>query len=110
MAVRNLQKGQKAFDSIRSEFSDAHLHLMTLDLASLKSIREFAAAFAQQFDKLDILCNNAGIMFPPFQKTADEFELQIGTNFLGHFALTGLMLPFLQKGTNAKVITLSSVA
>lgn len=110
MAVRNLEKGNKALQEIKNEYPNADIHLMSLNLASLESIRSFAEAFQQEFDHLDVLCNNAGVMVPPFQKTTDGFELQIGTNHLGHFALTGLLLPSLLKSSSAKVITTSSVA
>lgn len=83
---------------------------MQLDLSDLASIRKFAAAFLEQYDSLSILVNNAGIMNPPFQLTKDGFELQFGSNHLGHFALTGLLLPRLISTPKSRVVTVSSLA
>lgn len=81
---------------------------MPLDLSDLKSIRSFAQTFLAQYDHLEILINNAGVMALPKRKTADGFEMQFGTNHLGHFALTGLLLPVLKKTSGARVVTVSS--
>jgi NAD(P)-dependent dehydrogenase (short-subunit alcohol dehydrogenase family) len=81
---------------------------MPLDLAALASVRGFAAAFLERFANLDILINNAGIMIPPYTTTADGFESQMGTNHLGHFALTGLLLPRLLAANKPRVVVLSS--
>ena len=108
LAVRNTAKGGKAAREIRSAVPQADLAVMDLDLASLASIRSFAALFTAGHGRLDLLINNAGVMAIPYQKTEDGFEMQFGTNHLGHFALTGLLLPMLQKTAGARVVTVSS--
>ncbi len=110
LAVRNKQKGEKARELILQKYPDSSIEVMDLNLADLSSVRNFAESFKQGFDRLDILINNAGVMVPPYQKTKDGFELQFGTNHLGHFALTGLLLPLLKKTANSRVVTLSSLA
>ncbi len=80
---------------------------MLLDLSDLKSVRSFAQAFLAKYDHLNILINNAGVMALPARKTVDGFEMQFGTNHLGHFALTGLLLPALNP--NARVVTVSAL-
>ncbi|MFZ2359653.1 MAG: oxidoreductase [Anaerolineae bacterium] len=108
LAVRNTAKGGKAAREIRSAVPQADLAVMDLDLASLASIRSFAALFMAGHGRLDLLINNAGVMALPRRETADGFEMQFGTNHLGHFALTGLLLPMLQKTAGARVVTVSS--
>jgi len=88
IAVRNSQKGEKALQKIKEQNAKADVVVMILDLASLDSVRKFAGEFKQNYDHLDLLINNAGVMMPPYSTTADGFELQFGTNHLGHFALT----------------------
>jgi len=88
----------------------AMVDILRLDLGSLQSIHGFAEEFDAAYDRLDVLMNNAGIMAPPYSKTVDGFESQIGTNHLGHFALTGLVLPKLLKTPKSRVVTLSSYA
>src|SRR6266540_2213054 len=110
MACRNLDKGHAAVEAIRSEVSEAQVQLDELDLASLASVRSFADRYTATHDGLDLLINNAGVMAPPRRLTADGFELQFGTNHLGHFALTGLLLPQLEGREDARVVTLSSTA
>ncbi|MDT9722173.1 oxidoreductase [Paenibacillus sp. ClWae2A] len=111
LAVRNLEKGEKAANKIKSSVHIAgEVIVMQLDLSDLASIHKFAAAFLEQFDSLSILVNNAGIMNPPFQLTKDGFELQFGSNHLGHFALTGLLLPRLISTSKSRVVTVSSIA
>ncbi|MDP4084299.1 MAG: oxidoreductase [Bacillota bacterium] len=110
IAVRNIQKGKVACDSIKDENPKAEIMVMELNLADLTSVRDFATNIINQFNNLDILINNAGVMIPPYSKTKDGFELQFGTNHLGHFALTGLLLPLLKKTPNSRVVTLSSLA
>ena len=83
--------------------------LLALDLASLDSVRAAAAEAHERFDHLDLLINNAGVMYPPYQRTADGFELQFGTNHLGHFALTGLLLDLLRDTEGSRVVVLSSI-
>jgi NAD(P)-dependent dehydrogenase (short-subunit alcohol dehydrogenase family) len=108
MACRNTDKGESAAAQIRRELPDASLEVVALDLASLSSVREFAAAYDR--DQLDLLINNAGVMVPPRTTTEDGFELQLGTNHLGHFALTGLLLGKLMATPQARVVTVSSTA
>lgn len=110
LAVRNKQKGQSSVESIQKEIPQASLKVMKLDLADLASVREFAKEFSNQFHSLDVLINNAGVMVPPYQQTKDGFELQFGTNYLGHFALTGLLLPLLKNTANSRIVSLSSIA
>jgi NAD(P)-dependent dehydrogenase (short-subunit alcohol dehydrogenase family) len=106
LACRSLAKGSDAAASILDEHPDANVSVMQLDLADLASVRHFAKAFQTDHDGLDILVNNAGVMAIPRMTTADGFEMQFGTNHLGHFALTGLLLPGLRPG--ARVVTVSS--
>jgi NAD(P)-dependent dehydrogenase (short-subunit alcohol dehydrogenase family) len=108
LAVRDMTKGEVAAAAIRAAVPKADLEVMALDLASLASIRAFAAAFVSSHDRLDILINNAGVMAIPHRTTADGFEMQFGTNHLGHFALTGLLLPSILKRPGARVVTVSS--
>ncbi len=108
MACRSLSKMKLAGAAIHAAFPGAALELRTLDLGSLDSIRGFAAEVAEAHPSLDLLINNAGIMSPPHGLTADGFETQLGTNHLGHFALTGLLLDRLMKGRDARVVTISS--
>ncbi len=110
VAVRNTDKGDQAAADIRREVASADLSVQRLDLADLASVREFAEQFAADHDRLDLLVNNAGIMAPPRRLTADGFESQIGTNHLGHFALTGLLLPTLLAAPAPRVVTMSSEA
>jgi NAD(P)-dependent dehydrogenase (short-subunit alcohol dehydrogenase family) len=109
MACRNQSKGEQAIRDLKEAAPDAQVELASLDLASLVSVRQFAATFLAGHDRLDILVNNAGVMaLPEHRPTADGFEMQFGTNHLGHFALTGLLLPALIKG--GRVVTVSSFA
>lgn len=110
MGCRNLEKGEKAKQLILKEDSKAKLDLMKLDLASLNSIKEFSTSVQKKYDHIDILINNAGVMYPPFSKTEDGFELQFGTNYLGHFALAGLLLPSIAKVKDSRIVTMSSIA
>ena len=110
LACRNLDKGRAAVAEIEREVPGAELELEELDLASLGSVRAFAERFLARHDGLDLLVNNAGVMAPPRRVTADGFELQFGTNHLGHFALTQLLLPAMEGREDARVVTLSSNA
>ena len=110
LAVRSEAKGGKAVEEIRAHTPGAGLEVMPLDLASLESVHRFAGAFLAGCDRLDILVNNAGVMAIPHRKTADGFELQFGTNYLGHFALTGLLTPVILRTPGARVVTVSSSA
>jgi NAD(P)-dependent dehydrogenase (short-subunit alcohol dehydrogenase family) len=108
MAVRNLQKGESAASEIRAALPDADVVVSQLDLADLASVRQFAERFGAEQDQLDLLINNAGVMAPPRRTTVDGFESQFGTNHLGHFALTGLLLGRLLNASEPRVVTVSS--
>jgi NAD(P)-dependent dehydrogenase (short-subunit alcohol dehydrogenase family) len=110
LACRNTEKGAAAIESIRGEVPGAAVAVEALDLSDLSSVRAFAERFGAQRDGLDLLINNAGVMAPPQRKTADGFELQFGTNHLGHFALTGLLLERMEGREDARVVTVSSAA
>lgn len=111
LACRDRGRGEEAAGRIRAatEGTAATLvELGSLDLASLASVRAFASWFTTAHDGLDVLVNNAGVMAIPRRQTADGFEMQLATNHLGHFALTGLLLPSLLARTGARVVTVSS--
>jgi NAD(P)-dependent dehydrogenase (short-subunit alcohol dehydrogenase family) len=108
MAVRNVDKGKEVVNVIKKEFKKAEIDVRKLDLSNLNSIRAFANLIKEDYDRLDILINNAGIMFSPYSKTVDGFENQFGTNHLGHFALTGLLMPLLKKTEGSRIVVLSS--
>jgi NAD(P)-dependent dehydrogenase (short-subunit alcohol dehydrogenase family) len=110
MACRNLDKGHAAIEQVRAAVPDAQVQLEELDLASLESVRGFAERYKATHDGLDLLINNAGVMAPPRRRTADGFELQFGTNHLGHFLLTTLLLDSMEGREDARVVTLSSTA
>ncbi len=109
MACRSMEKAANALQQLQKEVAGASAEIMPLDLASLASIHQFADAFKAKYDKLDILINNAGIMMVPYGTTEDGFERQFGTNHLGHFALTGLLMAALQNANRARVVTISSI-
>lgn len=111
IAGRNPSKGAAAVDLIRQSVPDAKVVFGALDLASLDSIEAFAERLRSSHDRLDLLINNAAVMAPPKRlATADGFEMQFGTNYLGHFALTARLLPLLRQGNQPRVVSLSSVA
>ncbi|WP_213769249.1 SDR family oxidoreductase [Caballeronia sp. dw_19] len=111
VAGRAPQKGREALARIRAQVPGAEVCFEQVDLASLASIAAFGRRLNAKRDSLDLLINNAGVMTPPKRReTLDGFELQFGTNYLGHFALTAHLLPLLRKGHAPRVITLSSVA
>ncbi len=109
LACRSAAKAEEAMREIRAEIPSADLHFEQLDLASLASVRAAAERIRGQH-AIDVLVNNAGIMAIPRQLTADGFEFQLGTNHLGHFALTGLLLPDMLGRHGARVVTVSSIA
>ncbi|MGB1562985.1 MAG: oxidoreductase [Sinimarinibacterium flocculans] len=110
MACRNPDRAGTALDQVQQRAPGAKAELMTLDLADLASVRAFAADCARRFERIDVLCNNAGVMALPLQRTKDGFEMQMGTNHLGHFALTGLMLDQLKATAGARVVSVASNA
>jgi NAD(P)-dependent dehydrogenase (short-subunit alcohol dehydrogenase family) len=109
MACRSTAKSKEAYDYILKEIPLASLEIMTLDLASLASIRAFSEAFHKKHSRLDILVNNAGVMGIPRVETADGFEMQFGTNHLGHFALTGLLLDVVCVTPESRIVMVSSL-
>jgi NAD(P)-dependent dehydrogenase (short-subunit alcohol dehydrogenase family) len=108
LAVRDLEKGNLALARIVAAQPHADVTLQELDLSSLASVRAAAAALRKAYPRIDLLINNAGVMWTPKQLTADGFELQFGTNHLGHFALTGLLLDNLLPVRGSRVVTVSS--
>jgi NAD(P)-dependent dehydrogenase (short-subunit alcohol dehydrogenase family) len=110
LACRDQQRGADARDRIAAAVPGADIDLRALDLASLASVAEFAEGVRSSYDGLDLLVNNAGVMAIPRRETADGFEMQFGTNHLGHFALTGRLLPLLVGRAGSRVVTVSSTA
>jgi NAD(P)-dependent dehydrogenase (short-subunit alcohol dehydrogenase family) len=108
LACRSEARGTEAGDRLAAEVPGAELEFARLDLADLACLREFAAGFSDEYDRLDLLVNNAGVMALPYGTTADGFETQFGVNHLGHFALTGLLLPTLLATPGARVVTVAS--
>ena len=110
VAVRNEVKGNAAVEKIKVENPNADIQVMLVDLSNLESINKFAENFKEKFNRLDLLINNAVVMNPPYTKTKDGFELQFGTNHLGHFALTGLLIDLIKKTPNSRIVNVSSTA
>ncbi|WP_434440231.1 oxidoreductase [Lentzea sp. E54] len=110
LACRNAAKAESAVTRIRARRPSGTVRAATLDLADLDSVRSFAADFGDRQDRLDVLVNNAGVMWPPLSRTTQGFEVQFGTNHLGHFALTGHLLPLLLRTPEARVTTATSLA
>jgi NAD(P)-dependent dehydrogenase (short-subunit alcohol dehydrogenase family) len=108
LACRSVEKGEAARAQISSSVPDAQLELDELDLGSLASVQAFAQSVGKRHASLDLLINNAGVMAPPRRLTVDGFESQIGTNHLGHFALTGRLLGSLLAAPAPRVVTVSS--
>ena len=108
LAVRNLDKGKAAADLIARRSPQAEVSVQKLDLTSLESIRAAAEELRASHDRIDLLINNAGVMMTPKETTRDGFELQFGTNHLGHFALTGLLIDRLLDTPGSRVVTVSS--
>ncbi len=110
MACRSVTKGEEAKKQILKFLPKADIRVMELDLTDLKSVRNFAFNFKRNHSKLEVLLNNAGIMMVPYSVTKDGFESQMGTNHLGHFALTGLLLEVIKNTPNSRVVNVSSMA
>ncbi len=110
LACRSPDKAAAARERIQALHPTAQLECMALDLGSLASVCAFAASFTQTHRKLDLLINNAGVMMPPYSVSEDGFESQMAANYLGHFALTGLLLPLLSATARSRVVSLSSLA
>jgi len=109
LAVRSLDKGKDAIARIIAHSPQADVALQELDLTSLDSIRAAAEQLRSDHDRIDLLINNAGVMYPPKETTKDGFEMQFGTNHLGHFAFTGLLLDRLLPVAGSRVVTVSSI-
>jgi len=109
LAVRNLEKGKEAAARITAAAPGAEIELQELDLTSLESVRTAAAQLRSDHERIDLLINNAGVMYTPKSTTKDGFEMQFGTNHLGHFALTGLLLDRLLPVPDSRVVTVSSL-
>jgi len=109
LAVRNLDKGKDAAARIAADSPHADIAVQELDLTSLESIRGAAEQLRSSYDRIDLLINNAGVMWTPKSTTKDGFELQFGTNHLGHFALTGLLLDRLLPVAGSRIVTVSSM-
>lgn len=110
LAVRSEEKGRAAVEAMRRAHPAAAAETMALDLSDLGSVRRFAEGFLGRFPALPLLINNAGVMALPYRQTADGFEMQLGTNHLGHFALTGHLLPTLLAAEAPRVVSVSSQA
>lgn len=111
IAARNVERGQETIERIREQVPDARVQFEAVDLANLASVRGLAERLQERLPRLDVLINNAAIMAPPQRGVSrDGFEMQLATNFLGHFALTGLLLPSLRKSPDPRVVTLASIA
>lgn len=109
LGCRDLERGARARDLIVARYGDASVELVRVDLACLESVEDAAREIADRAGHLDVLVNNAGVMAPRPELTAEGFELQLGTNHLGHFALTGRLLPLLLAADGARVVTVSSL-
>lgn len=108
LACRDLHKAQQAIAKIKEHTGTGILEAAILNLESLKQINEFSEAFMQKHRQLHVLINNAGVAMPPASKTSEGYELQFGINFLGHFALTGLLYPLLLATPNSRIVTVCS--
>jgi NAD(P)-dependent dehydrogenase (short-subunit alcohol dehydrogenase family) len=109
IGCRDLEKGANAESRLRKLAPEGRVDFECLDLGSLESVEGFARAVSASVSHLDVLCNNAGVMMPPYGETTDGFETQFGTNHLGHFALTGRLLPRLLAAEAARVVSVSSI-
>src|SRR5882724_5332031 len=108
LACRNTDKAQAAAGQLAATIPGAEADIVALDLSDLDSVRRASQEIRTRYPRLDLLINNAGLMMPPYGTTKDGFELQFGTNHLGHFALTGLVLPSLFEVPGSRVVTVSS--
>lgn len=110
LACRDRARADAAAQQIRSRHPRADVEVLELDLGDLVSIRQAAAEAHDRFERVDALVNNAGVMTPPLTRTTDGFELQLGVNHLGHFALTGLLLDLIPDSADSRIVTVSSSA
>jgi NAD(P)-dependent dehydrogenase (short-subunit alcohol dehydrogenase family) len=109
-ACRSEEKAEAAIADVRMEHPKAALRFIALDLGNLESVHAFSESVLGECDRLDLLVNNAGVMVPPLGRTTDGFELQLGTNYLGHFVLSARLLPLYSNTPGSRVVTLSSIA
>ncbi len=109
-ACRSEERGKAACEELRSDVEGADVELMVLDLSDLESVKAFAEEFLAKEDRLDVLCNNAGLMAIPHRETPQGFEMQMGVNHFGHFALTGRLISLLEETPGSRVVTVSSNA
>ena len=110
LACRSKEKGEAAVDKVKRRSKSENAAFVSLDLASLDSVRKFASEILDKELRIDVLINNAGVMVPPYTKTADGFELQFGVNHLAHFLLTNLLLDRLKQAPSARIVNVSSLA
>lgn len=110
MACRNIKKAEEAKVKILQQYPAAKINLMKIDTSSLKEVKKFADQFKSQYQNLHLLINNAGIMMSPHKVSEDGYENQFATNYIGHFALTGLLLPILTSTAGSRIISLSSLS
>lgn len=110
LACRNQERGEAAQKEVIRASGNKNVFYRQMDLASLDSVRAFAAEFLKEEQRLDVLVNNAGMVFPKYKQTKDGFEMQMGVNHLGHFLLTNLLLDLLKKSTPSRIINISSLA
>lgn len=110
LACRRSDAGEKAKADILKRYPTARVIVMVLDLSRLAEVRKFAEDFRSRFKRLDLLINNAGIMMSPYEETEDGFENQLATNFIGHFALTGLLMSLILSTSDSRIVTLSSLS
>lgn len=110
MACRNLDKANNAKSQILAEVPNAHLVVLPLDVSNLESVNEFARLFAEQVGQLDVLINNAGIVAIPLSRNSAGHEMQLATNYLGAFALTGLLLPYFNPQRQGRIVSIGSLA
>ncbi|HVT36947.1 MAG TPA: oxidoreductase [Nevskiaceae bacterium] len=110
LACRSQRKGEEAMEHIRALVPGADIELMSIDMGDLASVRKFAGAWKRKKRKLHLLVNNAGIVAQPLSRTPQGFELQMGVNYFGPFALTGLLLPLIKSTPGARIVNVASVA
>ena len=110
LACRDVEKGNAAKEKILADGSRGSVRVAELDLSDFDKVAAFTKAFSSEHNRLDLLINNAGVMVPPPSRTRQGFELQFGTNHLGHFALAGELLPLLLRTPDARVVVVASAA
>ncbi len=109
LAIRNVEKGERVKQEFLNENPNLIIHVMKLDLSDLDSVHQFVNSFKKEFQSLNYLINNAGVMMPPYSLTKDGFDIQMGTNHFGHFALTGLLFQIMKNTGDAVIVNVSSM-